>query len=134
MRASLLIIYYICRSVNFKAAREKILNAHRAQHGRKNIVFCALPRIYAATNAAKEKGIHKKFYAPRRSAAHIQSDFYKPRFSVPKKKGATVPGPVCEPITVPMGLISTLPFKEGNASSIIDFRRAASASIIEWLI
>ena len=37
----------------------------------------------------------------------------------PTKNNANVPGPVCEPMTVPMLLIITLPLKCGNAASII---------------
>ena len=56
---------------------------------------------------------------------------YSPRSS-PMKKRATVPGPVCEPMTVPMLLITTLPASAGNLASTMS--RTASASSRHALI
>lgn len=56
---------------------------------------------------------------------------YFPRSS-PMKKRATVPGPVCEPMTVPMSLICTLPASAGNLASTMS--RTASASSRHALI
>lgn len=56
---------------------------------------------------------------------------YSPRSS-PMKKRATVPGPVCEPMTVPMSLICTLPASAGNLASTMS--RTASASSRHALI
>ena len=57
---------------------------------------------------------------PRRAAR------YSPRTS-PMKNRATVPGPVCEPITVPMSLISTLPASAGKRCSTRSRTRSASS-------
>ena len=53
---------------------------------------------------------------------------------LPQKKTATVPGPVCEPIVVPISLISTLPFRCGKAASIIAATAFASSRQAEWEI
>ena len=53
---------------------------------------------------------------------------------LPQKKTATVPGPVCEPIVVPISLISTLPFRCGKAASIIAATAFATSRQAEWEI
>ena len=67
----------------------------------------------------------------RRGGAAGAGTPYFPRSS-PMKKSATVPGPVCEPMTVPMLLICTLPASAGNLASTMS--RTASASSRHALI
>lgn len=51
---------------------------------------------------------------------------YRPRVS-PMKNSATVPGPVCEPMTVPMSLMVTLPLRARKRSSTRSRTRSASS-------
>lgn len=67
----------------------------------------------------------------RRGGAASAGTPYSPRSS-PMKNSATVPGPVCEPMTVPMLLICTLPASAGNLASTMS--RTASASSRHALI
>ena len=62
--------------------------------------------------------------ASRFSFSDIVRISYQSTRSSPQKNSATVPGPVWEPIVVPMLLMTTLPFSFGNFSST----NAATAS------
>ena len=54
--------------------------------------------------------------------------------SSPQKKSATVPGPECEPIVVPMSKISTLPLSLGKVSSTSSATIFASSMQSELLM
>ena len=56
-----------------------------------------------------------------------QSCFYQVLGSALQKKRATVPGPVWEPIRLPIQLISTLPLSFGKVSSIKSATARASS-------
>lgn len=113
---------------------EKIRRKKRVKNYAHNAGACAkYSRKYSPE--LQKGGIYSR--APRHFAAAqilILNAIYSVRLSLPKKNSATVPGPVCEPITVPMGLISTSPSRLGNAPSTIALSWFASASIIEWQI
>lgn len=50
----------------------------------------------------------------------------------PQKKRATVPGPVWEPIVVPMGLMTHLPFSLGKRASTAAATAWASSRQADW--
>ena len=109
-----------CRRAAVTPQPSRFPSSTPAPHGRG--VGCrgtppAASREACRRAAVKSRPTFMSPYAPARLWRAVRGAGIQSLRGVPKKKRATVPGPVWLPMVVPMLLISTLPFRWGKRAS-----------------